>query len=81
MIEKTDVLNALREIGVLIENTNNFPPYEIQVPDSITYINTVIMLEEMLHIEFTDDYLTSTLFNSVETLTESVNAVYEAAKI
>gem|GEM_PF-4358663 len=46
--------------------------------DSFTYINTIISLEEIFNIEFEDEHLTGTLFNSIDQLVDIINLLRES---
>ena len=81
MISKDDVKKALTDIGVLIEDVeepNGQNGYRIEVMDSFTYINTIISLEEIFNIEFEDEHLTGTLFNSIDQLVDIINLLRES---
>ena len=54
MINKDDIKKALTDIGVLIDDAEEPNGYKIEVMDSITYINTIISLEEIYDVEFDD---------------------------
>ena len=73
MVTNRDVIDALSEIGVLLEDSAEPAGYKVDVLESFTYISTVIELEEMFGIEFEDQYLTGTLFDSIDELVQIIN--------
>lgn len=81
MISKDDVKKALTDIGVLIEDVEEPNGYRIEVMDSFTYINTIISLEEIFNIEFEDEHLTGTLFNSIDQLVDIINLLRESKEM
>lgn len=71
MISKENVVEALQEIGVVETDKENV--LFVKIEDSLTYISTVVLLEEKFDIEFEDDQLIGTLFNSLDELTVIIN--------
>jgi acyl carrier protein len=81
MINKDDIKKALTDIGVLIDDAEEPNGYKIEVMDSITYINTIISLEEIYDVEFEDEYLTGSLFNSIDQLVDIINLLQESKEM
>ncbi len=79
MIEQKDVLGALEEIGVLSRETDE-AEYEITILDSFAYIGTILALEEMFDVEFEDEYLVGSLFDSIDVLTDTINMLRDVQK-
>ncbi len=71
MISKEDIVEALQEIGVIERDEEN--GLYAKIEDSLTYISTVVLLEEKFEIEFEDEQLIGTLFNSLDELTAIIN--------
>ncbi len=76
MISKENVVEALQEIGVVETDKEN--ALFVKIEDSLTYISTVVLLEEKFDIEFEDDQLIGTLFNSLDELTVIINQLIVA---
>lgn len=71
MITQENIVEALHEIGVIEKDKEN--GVFVKIEDSLTYISTVVLLEEKFEIEFEDDQLVGTLFNSLDELTVIIN--------
>ncbi len=71
MISKESIIEALQEIGVIEKDKDD--EFSVKIEDSLTYISTVVLLEEKFEIEFEDEQLIGTLFSSLDELTVIIN--------
>lgn len=78
MVTNKDIIDALSEMGVLFEDSAEPAGYRVDILESFTYISTIIELEEMFEIEFEDQYLTGTLFDSIDELVQIINMLQKS---